>query len=174
MKISANLHGEWYFTGLSSFKRFNICIILVALLLGLTIKSYSKNYYVKSKGDDNNTGLSDGQAWSTIAKVNASSFLPGDTIFFNKDDIWRETLIIPSSIWYSTLPITPFQVFINDIYVQPAHWPSVVGASPSDFQYPSGSSADATHLKDVDLSGIPEAYLIGAQVNIYTASKLFC
>ena len=66
-------------------------------MLGIAIKSYSKNYYVKSTGNDNNTGLSDAQAWLTIDKVNSSSFLAGDTIFFNKGDTWRETLTIPSS-----------------------------------------------------------------------------
>ncbi len=72
--------------------------MLVVLMLGITIKSYSKNYYVKSTGNDNNTGLSDAQAWATIAKVNASSFSPGDTIFFNKGDTWRETLTVPSTV----------------------------------------------------------------------------
>jgi hypothetical protein len=71
--------------------------MLVVLMLGITLKSYSKNYYVKSTGNDNNTGLSDAQAWSTLAKVNASSFSPGDTIFFNKGDTWREPLTVPSS-----------------------------------------------------------------------------
>lgn len=65
--------------------------------MGITIKLYSKNYYLRSAGNDNNTGLSDAQAWLTIAKVNASSFSPGDTIFFNKGDTWREPLILPSS-----------------------------------------------------------------------------
>jgi hypothetical protein len=81
----------------SSLNRIKYFVMLVVLMLGITIKSYSKNYYVKSTGNDNNRGLSNEQAWSTIAKVNASSFLAGDTIFFNKGDTWRETLIIPSS-----------------------------------------------------------------------------
>ena len=81
-------------------------------MMGITIKSYSKNYYVKSTGDDNNTGLSDAQAWATIAKVNASSFLPGDTILFNKGDTWRETLTVPSS--GSTGPILYFLPMVQD------------------------------------------------------------
>ena len=54
-------------------------------------------YYVKNGGNDANTGLSDGQAWATIAKVNASSFNPGDQILFKKGSTWNETLTVTSS-----------------------------------------------------------------------------
>jgi uncharacterized repeat protein (TIGR02059 family) len=177
---------------------------LIITFIFISIAVNAKNYYVKSTGNNNNTGLSNAQAWETISKVNASSFSPGDTIFFNKGDTWRETLIIPSSgsagqpivffsygtgnkpiiqpttqvtswtqvgatdVWYGTLTTSPTEVFIGDVYCQPAHWPTEVGSETPIFQTPSGNSADATHLTDVDLNGIAEANLIGAKVNIYT------
>jgi hypothetical protein len=71
--------------------------ILIVLLLFFSIIASATDYYISSSGNDANNGLSSSTPWKTIAKVNASSFSAGDTIFFNKGDIWRETLIIPSS-----------------------------------------------------------------------------
>jgi len=54
-------------------------------------------YYVKNAGDDTKSGTSDGNAWKTIAKVNASTFAAGDSILFNRGDAWYEELIPPNS-----------------------------------------------------------------------------
>jgi len=54
-------------------------------------------YYVSNTGSDSADGLNADNAWQTIAKVNAQSFSPNDNIFFNKGDVWREELVIPSS-----------------------------------------------------------------------------
>jgi parallel beta-helix repeat protein len=55
-------------------------------------------YYVDaSAGNDSNDGRSPTTAWRTIAKVNASSFSPGDSVLFNKGRTWREMLTPPSS-----------------------------------------------------------------------------
>jgi hypothetical protein len=60
-----------------------------------SMESYP-NYYVKTGGNDALDGRSDATAWGTVSKVNGSTFLPGTRINFNKGDIWREELIIPS------------------------------------------------------------------------------
>jgi hypothetical protein len=54
-------------------------------------------YFVKNGGNDSLNGISDGNAWATIAKVNAQSLSPGDSIFFNKGNTWNEKLLMPSS-----------------------------------------------------------------------------
>ena len=55
------------------------------------------SYYVsQSGGNDSNPGTLS-QPWKTIAKVNASTFSPATTIYFNKGDTWREELYPPSS-----------------------------------------------------------------------------
>lgn len=55
-------------------------------------------YYVDATGgNDTNHGRSPYAAWKTIAKVNASTFLPGDRILFKRGETWREQLIVPSS-----------------------------------------------------------------------------
>ena len=61
-----------------------IPILFFSLILSAT------NYYVKNGGNDGGVGTSDGTAWATIAKVKATSFQPGDTIFFNRGDTWNE------------------------------------------------------------------------------------
>lgn len=73
---------------------------LIFVLLFLPQLLFATNYYVKNGGDDEAVGTSDGTAWATIAKVNATSFDPGDTIFFNRGDTWLllgSTLSVPSS-----------------------------------------------------------------------------
>ena len=70
-------------------------IILPILLLSLFAQA--TNYYVKNSGNDSNTGLSDAQAWLTVAKVNATTLVAGDTVFFNRGDQWRETITISQS-----------------------------------------------------------------------------
>ena len=50
------------------FKRFSIHIIFMcALNFFLISPAFSANYYVKNGGNDNANGLSDANAWATIA-----------------------------------------------------------------------------------------------------------
>jgi len=59
--------------------------------------SVTTNYYVKSGGSDAADGLSDANAWATLAKVAATSFSPGDAINLKRGDTWAEFLAFPSS-----------------------------------------------------------------------------
>ncbi|MEP1892247.1 MAG: right-handed parallel beta-helix repeat-containing protein, partial [Cyclobacteriaceae bacterium] len=71
------------------------CIIILSITLLHT--SFSQNqYYVSASGSDSNSGLSSGESWQTIAKVNAemSNFISGDEILFNKGDTFYGYLII--------------------------------------------------------------------------------
>jgi hypothetical protein len=68
---------------------------LVCVLVGLASAS---TYYVDAtSGNDSNDGQSVSTAWKTIAKVNAASFAPGDQILFKRGEVWRESLVPPSS-----------------------------------------------------------------------------
>jgi Secretion system C-terminal sorting domain/Right handed beta helix region len=71
--------------------------LLIIIFLFISVSVKSTNYYVKTAGNNSNTGLSDAQAWATISEVNKRSFKAGDNIFFNKGDTWRETLVISTS-----------------------------------------------------------------------------
>jgi hypothetical protein len=71
-------------------------VVLVVLLLTLTAQATT--YYVNSStGDDSKSGTSTSTPWKTLAKVNATSFSPGDAILFNRGDSWEGTLTVKNS-----------------------------------------------------------------------------
>jgi len=70
----------------------------LSVLSATTASPSGNSYYVDSYGgNDNNNGTSPSSPWRTIAKVNATSFSPGDHILFKRGDTWRELLAISSS-----------------------------------------------------------------------------
>jgi hypothetical protein len=72
-------------------KLFLLSVIIFSLAANAT------NYYISSAGNDANDGTSISTPWKTIAKINNSTFLPGDSILFRRGGMWREQLVIPSS-----------------------------------------------------------------------------
>ena len=53
-------------------------------------KAFAATYHVDAtSGNDTNDGLSQAAAGKTIAKVNASTFQPGDQILFKRGEDWR-------------------------------------------------------------------------------------
>jgi hypothetical protein len=71
--------------------------IFLTILLLISLQASATNYYISNAGSDAANGLTTGTSWQTIAKVNASSFSPGDQILFKTGDTWMEQLIISSS-----------------------------------------------------------------------------
>jgi len=77
--------------------------ILLAIVLILPVSGWGATYYVDNAGNDScdgtsqNLDLSGSCAWQTIAKVNASTFQPGDFILFKRGGMWREQLTARSS-----------------------------------------------------------------------------
>ena len=77
---------------------FSLLLILSFSFLPIISDAWSATYYVDAtNGNDSNNGLSESTVWKTIAKVNASSFNPGDQILFRRGQTWREQLTVPSS-----------------------------------------------------------------------------
>ena len=70
---------------------------LIALVLCSMTGSATTYYVSSSSGNDSNSGTSAGAAWQTVAKVNAQTFAPGDSVLFRRGDIWNESLVPPSS-----------------------------------------------------------------------------
>ena len=78
---------------------FKLRSLLVYLVLPYSIffatTVSAQTYYVDATGgSDKGTGLSVDTAWQTIAKVNASVFVPGDSILFKCGEAWRESLVV--------------------------------------------------------------------------------
>jgi hypothetical protein len=70
--------------------------LIVTFLFAFPAWAATATYYVDAtNGDDYNDGLLPSTAWKTIAKVNNSSFDPGDQILLNREEIWRSPLIVP-------------------------------------------------------------------------------
>lgn len=85
---------------------FTILFLILQFFAGLEFlypkqaKAAGNTYYVDNcvvTGDDSNNGTDPTTPWSTINKVNTSSFAAGDSILFRKGCTWREQLTVPSS-----------------------------------------------------------------------------
>lgn len=61
-------------------------IFFIFLFFGLSARA--TNYFVALSGNDGNTGTSTGLAWRSISRVDAGTYNPGDSIFFNRGDIF--------------------------------------------------------------------------------------
>jgi hypothetical protein len=73
-------------------------VLLCVGLVTFSSLGWSMTYYVDAaNGNDSNAGTSASAPWQTIAKVNGSSFSPGDSVLLMRGDVWREQLNIPSS-----------------------------------------------------------------------------
>lgn len=78
--------------------RFCLNLVIVVFIVLISSNSWSATYYVSmTDGNDNNNGQATLTPWRSIAKVNASIFIPGDQILFKRGEIWRVQLIVPSS-----------------------------------------------------------------------------
>jgi hypothetical protein len=79
--------------------------VVLAFLLA-TIPARATTYYVAAAGSDANIGTDTGHPWQTISKVNGTTFAAGDSVLFNRGDVWYgSSLTVPSS-GSSGLPIT--------------------------------------------------------------------
>lgn len=66
------------------------------MLLGI-VPSFAATYYMSNSGNDTNTGLTTLQAWATLAKVNAATFVPGDQILFERGSTFYGSITVKKS-----------------------------------------------------------------------------
>ena len=73
-------------------------ILAAVVICAVAVSCWAATYYVDATGgSDGNDGLSQATAWKTVAKVNGSTFSPGDQILFRRGGVWNESLVPPSS-----------------------------------------------------------------------------
>jgi hypothetical protein len=73
--------------------RFVIAGIFVSSMFSSALFSGARTFYVDStKGSDTGSGLTPEAPWQTLAKVNASEFMPGDRILFKSGSAWKGQL----------------------------------------------------------------------------------
>ena len=85
--------------------RATLLIFAIAILFSAA-PCRATTYFVAAAGSDSNAGTSIGAAWQTIAKVNGTTFSAGDSILFNRGDIWYGTALVVPSSGSSGSPIT--------------------------------------------------------------------
>lgn len=74
--------------------------LLFILSLSLIPDLYGRSFYVSTSGNDLNNGLSVSSPWRTLTKVNATAFLPGDTIKFRGGEIFESnTSFAGAKLW---------------------------------------------------------------------------
>lgn len=66
-----------------------------------------RTYYVDAVGgSDSNSGTSPGDAWQTVTKVNNTTLNPGDTVLFNRSDVFENVILRLNHSGTSGSPIT--------------------------------------------------------------------
>ena len=70
-----------------------------ALLAGslLAASAAGTTYYISAFGNDSNSGKSSTEPWSSLTKLNETTFGPGDTISFKRGDIWAGGITLDQS-----------------------------------------------------------------------------
>ena len=76
------------------------------IFLFAALPARGATFYVAAAGNDSNSGTDIGHPWQTIAKVNGTTFSPGDSILFNRGDAWYGTSLVVPSSGSSGSPIT--------------------------------------------------------------------
>jgi parallel beta-helix repeat protein len=74
-------------------------VILLIFFLLAPVSTFATSYYVDySLGNDTNDGTSLNSQWKSTAKVNSTTFSPGDVILFKRGEVWPDSnLKIPTS-----------------------------------------------------------------------------
>ncbi len=85
---------------------FSLGIVLVIATLPSTASPAAVTYYVsRSTGNDTDDGLSEANAFATLAKVNALNLQPGDRVLLKCGDVWHAEQLILSQSGTELAPI---------------------------------------------------------------------
>jgi len=72
-------------------------LLITLLLFFIKLVSFAGVYYVALSGSDLSNGSSPSSAFQSINRVNQLNLAPGDSILFNRGDVFRGMLILQSS-----------------------------------------------------------------------------
>lgn len=65
------------------------------LLVACTMPATAATYFVSaSTGSNTNDGRTPATPWRTIAKINATTFLPGDSLLFHRGEVWKDSVLL--------------------------------------------------------------------------------
>ena len=145
-----------------------------------------------------NNGLSPNAPWKTVAKVNSTLLVPGDTVLFKKGEMWREGLIVPASgtagnpitfgaygsgslpVINAASPVTNWSAYSGNTYVANVGFNISHVFVDGDYydmaHYPNSgylgidtNPTDKTYLVDNDLN-LTESQVTGALISVRPVS----
>jgi hypothetical protein len=122
---------------------------------GITSPGNTPYYVSSSGGNDSADGRTQGTAWKSFAKVNASKFAPGDRILLKAGDMWTGTTLHPLGSGAPGAPITLGKY--GDAALRP-----IINAA-----------ADETSLNTQDLVKGIDSHLIAATQHFNTSVYLY-
>ncbi len=136
-------------------KRFLKFLILAFGIFTLFADTaFSENYYIKNGGNDRADGLSDGNAWATIAKVNdfasQNGFSNGDTINFKRGNIWSDGETLGSNDGSTDWGV------INGLTIQDygsGDKPKITGSIKQPIRFNGRGNIKNLTIKNLDVSG---------------------
>ena len=147
-------------------------------------------YYVDSvAGADSNSGRSIDQPWRSLARVNATQFLPGNKILFKRGSNWNDELFIDTSgVNGNPVIFAPYgtgtpPIFSNSgngsnwttaIFIQ-ADWIVVEGFKITD-SYNAGvyiaEGANNDIVRDLEITNVGEGIPLHGQYNLITRNYI--
>jgi hypothetical protein len=188
------------FKGQSTFIRSNLLALFTALVIAgsaQTVPLVPHKYYLSTDGNDANPGTSTALPWKTLARLNLVTYVPGDSVFFRRGDIFRGGINVlqggtsASRVVFTAYgtgekpvisgaePVSGWTVAGGGRYVVPCSHQAgsffvegvekTIARYPNDHQYLFLDTAGSTWLKDSNLPGLPATLVNGSQVCIHTA-----
>lgn len=174
---------------MKQFLTFAIAILSVNTIL-------ATNYYLSSDGNDTNEGTSQTTPWKTINKLNETTLLPGDYVYFRAGDVFRGKITLNqggNTSSYITLTsygtgekpiisgaesVTSWN--LNGDYYQASftrpvtsffvdNQEMILARYPNDHQYLTLDSGQKNYLKDASITSLPSTYFDNAKICIHTA-----
>src|SRR5688572_33222922 len=79
--------------------------LLAAAALAAPAAAEAATYYVSATGADGAAGT-ESAPWRSVAKVNATSFAPGDTVRFRGGDTFSDATLMPRTSGAAGAPVT--------------------------------------------------------------------
>ena len=83
-------------------KKYHCIFLFVAFVLNVFTTS-ATSYYVSNTGKDINSGKSIQSPWKTIERLNKQKLVPGDSVFFKSNEVFRGEIYVQ----YSGTKVTP-------------------------------------------------------------------
>ena len=142
---------------------FSLLVVLIIAARPLSASPTAVTYYVSIfTGNDNNTGLSEGAPFQTIAKVNSLNLQPGDQVLLKCGDVWHAEQLILSKSGTELAPIV-----FSSYPAGCANKPSLSGSRSIGGWVPDATNVYRTDLSTADFPlGINQLFRNGRRLTL--------